>query len=300
MKKYPNQKRFDPADVMDSEEKEEPMETKPSNEVSDVLYGLDSVRLKGCEDNSHILPEGFQMQPPSCASGLLEYSMTSNTRGIGVIINNCKFHDSINNNLPDLERKGAHHDTGMLFDNHGRGNSLIGSDCSEISVEAVREIFRIEKCPSLSGKPKIFFIQACNGQNLEGIQLAQTYQEDSFPDSIKPAKSDELIGYSTVDDHASFRAIIMLIRTPQVDFNWSSVPHTGANETGEIVVASNTFDIRQGETFDICTTWTELCQILTKVNQKVGDQFMRLKDGLVGKQMPKYESTLMKLLYLKD
>ena len=62
--------------------------------------------------------------------------------------------------------------------------------------------FNAERCPSLAGKPKLFFIQACQGDQLDsGMKLkpvAHT-ETDSAALSYKiPSHADFLIAYSTI------------------------------------------------------------------------------------------------------
>ncbi|XP_072041464.1 caspase-7-like [Amphiura filiformis] len=54
---------------------------------------------------------------------------------------------------------------------HGEEGLLYCVD-GTIPVEEVTTPFRGDKCPSLAGKPKIFFIQACRGQKLDsGVEI---------------------------------------------------------------------------------------------------------------------------------
>ena len=47
---------------------------------------------------------------------------------------------------------------------HGhRNNILYGVDGSELEVEKIRDLLSYEKFPYMMGKPKLIFIQACQG-----------------------------------------------------------------------------------------------------------------------------------------
>ena len=49
---------------------------------------------------------------------------------------------------------------------HGsKGGVLKGRDSNDTTVEELSEIFNCKECEDLKGKPKIFFIQACRGEN---------------------------------------------------------------------------------------------------------------------------------------
>jgi caspase 7 len=69
--------------------------------------------------------------------------------------------------------------------------------------------FNAEKCPTLAGKPKLFFVQACQGDQLDtGVHLKKVnYTEtDSNAMSYKiPSHADFLIAYSTIPGFYSWR-----------------------------------------------------------------------------------------------
>ncbi|KAL0841921.1 hypothetical protein ABMA28_014153 [Loxostege sticticalis] len=68
--------------------------------------------------------------------------------------------------------------------------------------------FTADKCPSLAGKPKIFFIQACQGDKLDGgITLINRTETDGSSSTHYriPIHADFLIVYSTVPGYYSWR-----------------------------------------------------------------------------------------------
>ena len=46
---------------------------------------------------------------------------------------------------------------------HGAKDVIVGTDRKHISIDTITAMFDGDSCPYLSGKPKIFFIQACQG-----------------------------------------------------------------------------------------------------------------------------------------
>ncbi|KAL1518240.1 hypothetical protein ABEB36_001892 [Hypothenemus hampei] len=69
-------------------------------------------------------------------------------------------------------------------------------------------LFTADKCPTLAGKPKMFFLQACQGDKLDaGINLTLSRTEiDGEINTYKiPVQADFLIVYSTVKGYYSWR-----------------------------------------------------------------------------------------------
>ncbi|XP_076001369.1 caspase-3a [Genypterus blacodes] len=84
---------------------------------------------------------------------------------------------------------------------HGDDGVFFGTDGS-IELKGLTSLFRGDRCKSLAGKPKLFFIQACRGTDLDpGIEA------DSGPDGTTriPVEADFLYAYSTVPGYYSWR-----------------------------------------------------------------------------------------------
>ncbi|KAM9528964.1 caspase-3a isoform 6-T12 [Salvelinus alpinus] len=77
---------------------------------------------------------------------------------------------------------------------HGDDGVFFGTDAS-IELKSLTSLFRGDRCNSLVGKPKLFFIQACRGTDLDrGIEA------DSSSDGSStriPVEADFLYAYST-------------------------------------------------------------------------------------------------------
>lgn len=103
---------------------------------------------------------------------------------------------------------------------HGEKGCFYGTDGEKVFLEDVIQPFKSRQAPSLAGKPKLFFIQACQGQNLqkgcvtcpprpaqEEAKAASQLEEDAGPvkSEVIPDDADFLIGMATVQDFKSFR-----------------------------------------------------------------------------------------------
>ena len=97
---------------------------------------------------------------------------------------------------------------------HGKLGELAGTDGEYLEVQKMLSLFTAETCPNLSGKPKMFFIQACQG--LESHQKHPVNLQTDAPtppspgiatrlDLTIPNQADFLLGYATVPGHVSYR-----------------------------------------------------------------------------------------------
>uniref|UniRef100_A0A1B6HU18 Caspase family p20 domain-containing protein n=1 Tax=Homalodisca liturata TaxID=320908 RepID=A0A1B6HU18_9HEMI len=91
---------------------------------------------------------------------------------------------------------------------HGMGTSYILARDYPYPVDMLWSPFTPDRCPTLAGKPKIFLIQACRGDKLDGgVQLVRRSQVDSDSGQTYkiPAMADFLIAYSTAEGFYSWR-----------------------------------------------------------------------------------------------
>lgn len=91
---------------------------------------------------------------------------------------------------------------------HGELGIIFAKDI-QYKLETIWGEFTPDKCPTLAGKPKLFFIQACQGDQLDGgIELIEnrTETDTATAQSYKiPMLADFLIAYSTVPGYYSWR-----------------------------------------------------------------------------------------------
>ncbi|XP_056137036.1 caspase-3a isoform X2 [Lampris incognitus] len=85
---------------------------------------------------------------------------------------------------------------------HGDEGVFFGTDAS-IELKSLTSLFRGDLCKSLVGKPKLFFIQACRGTDLDG-GIETDSGEDGSTAKI-PVEADFLYAYSTAPGYYSWR-----------------------------------------------------------------------------------------------
>ena len=103
--------------------------------------------------------------------------------------------------FPVAKEDHSAHDCLMIaILSHGDTNIMYAKDYS-YKPDLLWMSFTADKVPTLAGKPKIFFVQACQGNQLdEGTKLVKVNRTevDSSPQSYRiPNHADFLIVYST-------------------------------------------------------------------------------------------------------
>ncbi|NXP28885.1 CASP8 protein, partial [Scytalopus superciliaris] len=98
---------------------------------------------------------------------------------------------------------------------HGKKGIIYGVDGQEVPIRELTTSFTAQNCRSLAGKPKVFFIQACQGDAFHkgvsieadaGEQDASAERERRFQLDCIPAEADFLLGMATLQDYVSYRS----------------------------------------------------------------------------------------------
>ncbi|NXO73479.1 CASPA protein, partial [Phainopepla nitens] len=99
---------------------------------------------------------------------------------------------------------------------HGKSGAIYGTDDKLVSIRKLMSHFTAKQCPQLAAKPKLFFIQACQGNSIQRPvhvdtdgptpDLSSMQERVSLFESI-PEEADFLLGMATVDGCVSFRHI---------------------------------------------------------------------------------------------
>ncbi|XP_050312158.1 caspase-1-like [Anthonomus grandis grandis] len=89
---------------------------------------------------------------------------------------------------------------------HGRTYGRISARDTEYTTSDMIEMFAGSKCPTLAGKPKLFFIQACRGERTDGGVRVET-DSHGVGETVYtiPNMADILIMYATVDGYFAWR-----------------------------------------------------------------------------------------------
>ncbi|NXS03195.1 CASPA protein, partial [Oxylabes madagascariensis] len=97
---------------------------------------------------------------------------------------------------------------------HGKSGAIYGTDDKLVSIRTLTTHFTAKQCPQLAAKPKLFFIQACQGNSIQRPVYVDTdgptpdlfsvQERVSLSESI-PEEADFLLGMATVDGCVSFR-----------------------------------------------------------------------------------------------
>ena len=88
---------------------------------------------------------------------------------------------------------------------HGSKDGIYGTDEEVINIEAITSLFRRNECPSLEGKPKIFLIQACRGNQRDRVPVESDSDPMVFSNRSLPADADFLICFASAPGHQSYR-----------------------------------------------------------------------------------------------
>nr|XP_040027796.1 caspase-8-like [Gasterosteus aculeatus aculeatus] len=152
---------------------------------------------------------------------------------------------------------------------HGRKGVVLGIDDQPLSIKQIIGTFLPPANTTLTGKPKVFLIQACQGgQAQHGV--FEELQADDSPSPTIPKEADVLVAVATVEDYLAFRHI--------TDGSW--------------FIQSVCEQLKDG-----CPRGEDITTILQRVNWEVGKKEGCSAPG-AGKQMPEVRFTLRKKLVL--
>ncbi|KAM4551253.1 caspase-8 [Odontesthes bonariensis] len=206
--------------------------------------------------------------------------------GFKVVVHKDLTADKIRHEIQRLSQRDFLRDDALVIAilSHGEVGCVFGSDENEVRLRELTEPFRSGGAPTLAGKPKLFFIQACQGN---GYQIGSLpcppmaiQEEEEKPSRLEedagrvqgktvPWDADFLIGMATVSQFKSFRN----------------------TSTGSIYIQEL---CRQLTKSAESTEKDDILTVLTRVNREVSKGVY-----LSFKQMPEPKYTLTKKLVLR-
>uniref|UniRef100_A0A8C5CNM8 Caspase 20, apoptosis-related cysteine peptidase n=1 Tax=Gadus morhua TaxID=8049 RepID=A0A8C5CNM8_GADMO len=155
---------------------------------------------------------------------------------------------------------------------HGAEKVVLGVDRKPLPISDITWAFNKEHCPALLGKPKMFFIQACQGHRLQtglvmddhplecdAIDLGRPKVEDGLRVVSIPGEADILVAVATVE-------------------KFQVVRH---RENGSWFIQSLCEQLREG-----CPRGEDIMLILRRVIDDVNKKEVLLTNGVSMKQTP--------------
>lgn len=93
---------------------------------------------------------------------------------------------------------------------HGKYGAVYSSDEALIPIREILSHFTAQQCPGLANKPKLFFIQACQGEEIQSpvfieADAVNSESKQTPPQDSIPVEADFLLGLATVPGYVSFR-----------------------------------------------------------------------------------------------
>ncbi|XP_059914897.1 caspase-8 isoform X4 [Gadus macrocephalus] len=145
--------------------------------------------------------------------------------GFQVVVHSDLTADAIRRVLEDLGKMSFYKADVLVVCvlSHGENECVFGTDGKKVSLRDLRMPFTSARAPTLAGKPKLFFIQACQGstyqkgvlpcpprpQDEEARRTSMSLEEDAgpLPAELVAEEADFLMGMATVEECISFRHI---------------------------------------------------------------------------------------------
>eukprot|EP00064_Thunnus_orientalis_P015440 superscaffoldBa00002860_g15492 len=206
--------------------------------------------------------------------------------GFVVVIHNDLTADAMRREVKNLGKRNFLNEDALVVCilSHGEKGLVFGTDAKDVSLQELTRPFKSGQAPTLAGKPKLFFIQACQGSGYQrgSMPCPPRPREEEGDRQIRleedagrvigetvPWDADFLLGMATVPEYKSFRN----------------------TSTGSIYIQEL---CRQLNKSAESSANDDILTVLTRVNREVSKG-----EFLTHKQMPEPKYTLTKKLVLK-
>ncbi|XP_078677248.1 caspase-6-like [Branchiostoma floridae x Branchiostoma belcheri] len=293
----------------------------------DVTDAMPALMPRGNNAPTRRIPRGIAMPQAELVQRLPQYKMNHPQRGRCLVFNNESFHrttkmeprhgskadadnleaaftglgfsvqvltDMGTTDIKEILYEAAQYDHSQsdcfvcVFLSHGKNGMIYGYN-GLLEIKELTDMFRGHNCPTLKGKPKLFFFQACRGTDHErAVEPSVTTDgsggagEEEPMDVMDagvrptlPAGADFLMAYSVSEGFYAYRNTVM-----------------GSWYIQELCKA-----LREHGTN------MEICEILTLVNLRVSQRAVEGSEdrmALGAKQMPCFLSMLTKRLFFTE
>ncbi|KAE8751626.1 hypothetical protein FOCC_FOCC001474 [Frankliniella occidentalis] len=165
---------------------------------------------------------------------------------------------------------------------HGMGTNYLLARDIPYSIDTLWTPFTADRCLSLAGKPKLFFIQACRGERLDSGVTLVSHRHRSETDSGTPVESYK------IPTHADF---LMAYSSVEGFFSWRNP------EDGTWFIQCLCEELQKN------AAKTDLLKLLTNVSRKVALDYQSFNDVIPWqheqKQVPSIVSMLIRDVHLR-
>lgn len=199
---------------------------------------------------------------------------------------NKKAHEirTIFENLADRKYEGPSVFVACLLSHGNKGDVIFGSDDVAVPVNSLLDMMA-NNCQSLYGMPKLFFIQACKGEDAQQPLVTDspdstTFSLDEYAIDAKryiPHMCDTFVAYATIEGYASLRS-----------------KRTGSIFIQELTKCLEKFGEKDDISFIMKRVTNSIADMVLEVEQKVDSEAG--SKWKVCTQMPEYRSTLRGIL----
>ncbi|XP_071109941.1 uncharacterized protein [Haliotis cracherodii] len=183
--------------------------------------------------------------------------------------------------LQELATLDVHKDNDcvvVFFLTHGENGAVQGTDNEWLTFDSIISPFKVARCPSLAGKPKLFFFQSCRGKEFQKVQ--SNVDGGKTPAATKIKSEDDKMVLTEVDFFLGFATVAgtQSLRNPEI----------GSWFIQELV-----------QTLQESADREDLDSLMTTIRRRVTERQSETDDGTFVMQTAESKTTLLKKIYFK-
>uniref|UniRef100_A0A8C8S6L7 Caspase-3-like n=1 Tax=Pelusios castaneus TaxID=367368 RepID=A0A8C8S6L7_9SAUR len=185
------------------------------------------------------------------------------------------YYDQTAEEIEEIYRQESREEHGDCFvsilSSHGEEGAIFSSDGELVQLTRIFQLLSPPRCPGLAGKPKIFFIQACQGKELDQGVWMQTDSAGPPEDSFSP--------FLSIPDNTA----VMFASSP----GYSAF----LNPMGSMFLQT-LLEFLEGDERHL-----ELARLMTRINWKVAFHFQAKGKHEGCKEMPCFVTNMVREVY---